>query len=140
MEQGTSAIASVFQAHLDVLAGELRGARRDDCLRQAIDEAMRLQAVLAGDLEAALACLDALPVDAALLDAIRPVARERFVHHRDRIAAIRAGEMSRAGYVARRRAKLELRPTPDWRAKEELRPTPGWRAKLERPTPVRSVR
>jgi hypothetical protein len=115
MEQGRSAIATAFQAHLEVLAGELRGARRDDCLRQALDEAMRLQAVLAIDEESAIACLQALPVEAALVDTIRPLARERFVHHRQRIAAIRAGELSRAGYVARRRrAKMERRPTPDW--------------------------
>ncbi len=114
MEQGRSAIAAVLQAHLEVLAGELRGARRDDGLRQALDEAMRLQAVLAVDLEAALACLDTLPVDAALVDAIRPIARERFIHHRERIVEIRAGELSRAGYVARRAAltaKQKLRPT-----------------------------
>jgi hypothetical protein len=104
MHQGEGAIAVVFQAHLDALEGELRGARREDRLREAVDGLMRMQALVAPDADAAARCLDGLVEDTALAEPLRATARELFGRHRERIERIRARELSRAGYVARRAA------------------------------------
>jgi hypothetical protein len=106
MQQSEGAIAAVFRAHLDALEGELRGERREDRLRGTVDELMRVQAVLAPGAEAAAACLDGFG-SPALVARLREMAHESFSRHRGRIERIRAGESSRAGFVATRaQAKL----------------------------------
>src|SRR5512140_2660297 len=100
MQQGDGAIATVLQAHLDALGGELRGARREERLGEEVAEVMRLQALLVDDADAAAACLDAVAANAALVDPLRPLARELFRQHRERIARIREAELARADYVA----------------------------------------
>jgi len=105
MERAEGAIAVVLQAHLDALAAELRGGRRPDRLRDIVDELMRVEAVVAPDAESAAGCLAGLAVEARLVEPLRPLARDLFRRHRERIDRIRAGELNRPGYVARRAAE-----------------------------------
>lgn len=98
-------MAAAVRAQLSALAAELRGGRRQDRLRDALDEVMRVQALLVADPEAAVACLDGLEVDAEAPEPLRQLARDLFTAHRRRMDRIRAGELSRAGFVARRAAQ-----------------------------------
>jgi hypothetical protein len=99
------AIGAALHGHREALAAELRGACRPDRLGQIVDEMMRVEAVAAPDAGTAVACMDGLDVDPAVIGPLRALAVERFAAHRQGIAQIRAREMSRAGYVARRAAE-----------------------------------
>jgi hypothetical protein len=136
MEQVEGAMAAVFRAHLSALGAELRGARRQSLVRATLDELMRLQAVLVADGGSAAACLDGVVAedDGADRDLLCGLASDLFARHRRQIESIRAGEISRAGFVARRAslsAKQKLRPTSGrsegrtTREEREGRPTPA---------------
>jgi hypothetical protein len=102
MQQADGALTAVFQGHLDDLEEELRGARRDGRVRAAVDELMRVQALFTDDADAAVACLDRVAAGAGIGKTLRPLARDLFASHRERIARIRTSEVARAGYVAQR--------------------------------------
>jgi hypothetical protein len=106
---GEGAIAAVVEAQLQAIAGELRGARSAARLHGALDELMRVQAVAAGDAAAAVACLDRLDAAADDVAPLRAAALDLFAAHRQRIAAILAGESMRAGFVASRARASGLR-------------------------------
>ena len=103
------AIAGAVRTQVAAVQAELHGARREAVLREALDDLMRLQAVLVADADAAAASLAAAGAEASTMHQVRAVARDLFERHRDRIDAIRAAEGSRAGFVARRAAERAKR-------------------------------
>jgi hypothetical protein len=114
MQESAGAMAAVLQEHLQAFVREVRGARREARLRETLDEVMRIQALFMRDGEAAAGWLRGLGVEAALVETLEPLAIELFQRHRQRMVAIRTGELSRASYVAQqaRAAKTKRRPAP----------------------------
>lgn len=103
---------AILRAGLAVLAAHGGGPMDSAAVRGALDELMRLQAVRVADAHEAIRILDEAGVSFPLSPDLQALALDLFARHRARIGEIRAAEVSRSGYVARRLRERRERQSP----------------------------